>query len=287
MGRKKRSSVLEDLLEMVSMLPWWAGVAIAIVAYVVLHKIATPVALTETQPKEMADALMQSIITGSAMIGQYLVPFIALLGALASFLRRKRRSELFTDITQAHSVHALDNMSWREFEMLVGEAFRLQGYRVTENGGAGPDGGIDLRLSKGSEQFLVQCKQWKALKVGVTVVRELYGVMAAKGASGGFVVTSGRFTDDAKAFADGRNIQLIDGPKLFAMIKQAKQPLPASSEQPARVPQAAAVFAAIEPSCPQCGAGMVQRTARKGGNAGGQFWGCAKFPTCRGVRQLG
>lgn len=286
MARKKRSSVLEDLLEMVSMLPWWAGVTIAIIGYVVLHKIATPVAVTPTQPKEMADALMQTIITGSAMIGQYLVPFIGLLGALTSFLRRKRRSTLFTDITQAESANALDGMSWREFEMLVGEAFRLQGYRVTENGGAGPDGGIDLTLSKGSEQFLVQCKQWKALKVGVTVVRELYGVMAAKGASGGFVVTSGRFTDDAKAFADGRNIQLIDGPKLFAMIKQAKQSLPASIQQPARAPQAAPVFAALEPSCPQCGAGMVQRTARKGGNAGGKFWGCAKFPTCRGVRQI-
>ncbi len=42
-----------------------------------------------------------------------------------------------------------------------------------------------------------------ALKVGVDVVRELYGVMAAKGATGGFVVTSGRFTEDAKAFAQG------------------------------------------------------------------------------------
>ena len=33
------------------------------------------------------------------------------------------------------------------------------------------------------EKFLVQCKQGKAYIVGVDVVRELYGVMAAKGAS--------------------------------------------------------------------------------------------------------
>ncbi len=38
----------------------------------------------------------------------------------------------------------------------------------------------------------------------------------------GFVVTSGRFTEDARAFADGRNVQLVDGLKLFAMIKEAK-----------------------------------------------------------------
>ena len=146
---------------------------------------------------------------------------------------------------------------------------------------------FDLALTKGNEKFLVQCKQWKAYKVGVDVVRELYGVMAAKGATGGFVVTSGRFTDDAKAFAEGRNVQLVDGPKLFAMIKQAKLSLTATAKQPASKPTMAQSNTAIEPNCPQCGSGMVKRTARKGGNAGGEFWGCSKFPTCKGVRQLG
>jgi restriction system protein len=53
------------------------------------------------------------------------------------------------------------------------------------------------RRTARSSSFLVQCKQWKAFKVGVQVVRELYGLMAAHGAAGGFVVTSGRFTDEA------------------------------------------------------------------------------------------
>ncbi len=42
-------------------------------------------------------------------------------------------------------------------------------------------------------------------------LRELYGVMAARGAAGGFVVTSGRFTDDARAFSNCRNLALIEG----------------------------------------------------------------------------
>ena len=50
-------------------------------------------------------------------------------------------------------------MIWREFEMLVGEAFRLQGYQVVETGGGGADGGVDLVLRKDRETFLVQCKQ--------------------------------------------------------------------------------------------------------------------------------
>ena len=65
--------------------------------------------------------------------------------------------------------------------LVLGEAYRLLGYRVTEIGGGGADGGVDLMLTKGGEKFLVQCKQWKAYKIGVDVVRELYGVMAAKG----------------------------------------------------------------------------------------------------------
>ena len=83
---------------------------------------------------------------------------------------------------------------------------------MAESGGGGADGGVDLVLTRDGEKHLVQCKQWRAFKVGVDVVRELYGVMAAKGAAGGFVVTSGRFTDEAQDFARGRNVQLVDGP---------------------------------------------------------------------------
>lgn len=34
-------------------------------------------------------------------------------------------------------------------------------------------------------------------------------------------------------------------------------------------------------SCPKCGAEMVLRTAKRGANAGNQFWGCSNFPSCR------
>ncbi|MBM4418570.1 MAG: hypothetical protein FJ033_09690 [Chloroflexi bacterium] len=38
------------------------------------------------------------------------------------------------------------------------------------------------------------------------------------------------------------------------------------------------------PTCPQCGSAMVVRTARQGQNAGSQFYGCSRYPTCRGTR---
>lgn len=287
MARKRKTSPLEDMLDLVSLLPWWVGVAIAVIGYVVLHRMAAPIQVTTVLSGQVGSLMTQTVFTSLASIGQYLVPLVGLVGAAMSLVRRRQRTTLVADVAQAQSTSALDGMSWREFEKLVGEAYRLQGYRVTETGGGGADGGIDLALTKGSEKFLVQCKQWKAYKVGVDVVRELYGVMAAKGATGGFVVTSGRFTDDAKAFADGRNVHLVDGPKLLSMIQQAKQSLTATAQQPASRLQMAQPKAASEPTCPQCGSGMIKRTARKGGNAGAEFWGCSNFPTCRGVRKLG
>ena len=286
MARKRKTSGLEDILDVVSLLPWWAGVAIAVVGYVVLHRLAVPVQMTAVQPEQLSQLVTQSLVTALASVGQYIVPLIGLVGAAMSFFRRRQRVALVTDVAQARSADALDGMSWREFEILVGEAFRLQGYRVAETGGGGPDGGIDLALTKGNEKFLVQCKQWKAYKVGVDVVRELYGVMAAKGAAGGFVVTSGRFTDDARKFADGRNVQLVDGPKLFTMIKQAKQSMAATAQPTTSKPHIATPKAVAVTSCPLCSSGMVKRTARNGSNAGSEFWGCSTFPKCRGVRPL-
>lgn len=38
--------------------------------------------------------------------------------------------------------------------------------------------------------------------------------------------------------------------------------------------------------CPRCGSTLVLRTAKKGDNAGNQFYGCSAFPKCRYIRNL-
>lgn len=286
MAGRKKSSPAEDLMNLVALLPWWVGLLLALLSYVLLHRVATQpiVASAGSVP-------LQGLWRGLANVGQYIAPVFCLAGAGLSAWRRRERKALVTDVAQSNATDALDGMSWREFEMLVGEGFRLQGYQVQETGGGGPDGGIDLVLSRpgknGSEKLLVQCKQWRATKVGVDVVRELYGVMAAKGATGGFVVTSGRFTDEAKQFASGRNVTLVDGPKLHGLIRQAK-----ASTQPAPAPRAAAAAAptaparAEVPACPACAKPMARRQAQRGVNAGKEFWGCTAYPTCRGTRAV-
>jgi len=38
--------------------------------------------------------------------------------------------------------------------------------------------------------------------------------------------------------------------------------------------------------CPKCGSNMVLRTAKRGKNAGSQFWGCSAYPKCRVVQNV-
>jgi restriction system protein len=40
-----------------------------------------------------------------------------------------------------------------------------------------------------------------------------------------------------------------------------------------------------DPNCPRCGKAMVLRTARRGANAGSQFWGCSGFPACKATKK--
>ena len=38
--------------------------------------------------------------------------------------------------------------------------------------------------------------------------------------------------------------------------------------------------------CPRCGSPLVLRTAKKGDNAGNQFYGCSAFPKCRYIQNI-
>ena len=274
---RRRQNLIEDLIEVTGKLPWWVGMVLAIAAYIGLHSVATSEVTAVAQSGRMGEFVTQSLFSTLASVGQYLLPFIFLVGAAMSAFGRNKRRALHEQVAASPDRGALNDMSWQQFEALVGEAFRRKGYAVNEMGGGGADGGIDLALKKEGETFLVQCKQWKATKVGVTTVRELYGVMAAEGAIGGFVVTSGVFTDEARAFVVGRNIELMDGQALHALIRGVNTPSNTALTDPAVVSENA-------PACPVCQSQMVERTAKRGANSGNGFWGCSQYPACKGTR---
>jgi hypothetical protein len=153
------------------MLPWWVGSTLAVVAYVVLHRYASADVPTNVSPGQVGQMVVGQMTKVLAFYGQFIVPLLLLAGAAASFFGRRKREGLVRDAGGDKSGATLRALNWKDFELLVGEAFRMRGFSVVETGGGGSDGGIDLQLKKGSEVFLVQCKQWRAYKVSVNVVR--------------------------------------------------------------------------------------------------------------------
>jgi restriction endonuclease Mrr len=50
------------------------------------------------------------------------------------------------------SLDAIRELSWKQFEDVIGEFYRRKGYNVREQLGGGADGGVDLTLHKGGER---------------------------------------------------------------------------------------------------------------------------------------
>ena len=279
MARRRRTSALEDLLTLASKSPWKVSLALAPATFIALNVIATvfgqPPAVKSTA--DLGVVVIRQYVHVFAAILQFVIPAAFIIGAVVSFVKRSRSILLIGNV-RSDGGPTIASLTWQEFETLIGEGFRQRGFEVQERGGAAPDGGIDLILHKGHEKFLVQCKQWRAQQVGVSIVRELYGVMAAEHAAGGYVVSSGKFTKDAIDFAQGRNIELVNGVRLDTLLAKGSK---ASSSAAAPATHSAREIAA--PKCPTCQKPMIERVAKQGRNAGKSFWGCRSYPKCRGT----
>lgn len=249
-----------SVLEVLEKYPWWVNVILAVVVYISFKYLIPTIvfqniffnAFTKLAPN------LAHVFTG-------LLLFVAALSAFNAW----RKGQLFNS---QKGIESIRKLSWREFEELVGEAYRRKGYNVTETGGGGADSGVDLVLKRGDEKLLVQCKHWKMDKVGVKVVRELYGVVVAEKATGGVVISSGTFTQEAMDFAKGKPLELLDGSALQNIITEIQK----GEIQPRN--------RLNEKVCLDCGAKMVLRTAKKGQNAGEKFWGCSAYPKCRATK---
>ena len=152
--------------------------------------------------------------------------------------------------------------------------YQQQGYAVERRGGANPDGGIDLVVSKGGIRSAVQCKHWKSWKVGVKQIRELLGALADSGIQNGIFVTLQQYTDEAKELAARHHIQLLNERELMQLLKTVNWNYN---------PAITSIFNDGRKLCPKCESEMVLRTAKRGANVGQQFWGCSTYPKCRFV----
>lgn len=269
----------EGGIELLASMPWPVGFVLGIVAYVAIRYGIGWYMSTLNNP--VWQAMGRQLSAGVYAPLAWIALILCWIGALASFIGSRRRRHLLERQTGLDSLRA---MSWREFEMLVGEAFRRRGYATQETGLGGADGGIDLILRKDGKTTLVQCKQWKTQRVDVKIVREMFGLLAHHGASAVKIVAVGNYTSDAQRFAQGKPIELIHGEALLAMVREGQTP---TATQAAKAKTRPVVMSTPEvtrsanPICPKCGADMVQRSNRQTHE---HFWGCTKYPACRGTR---
>ena len=274
MARRKKN---EDLFDILVLLPWWLTLIVGIGIWFYLNGHPLPKGTLLDKPVFI-------------WYGLKLFSWACFGAAFVSGVLTLKRKILFAS---AKDIDAIRAMSWREFETLVGEAYRRQGYMVEETGGGGADGGMDLLLRGKGQKILVQCKRWQKVKVDVMIVREMFGLLHHEKADRVIIVTIGTYTPDAMDFASGKPIDLVNGKELVQLIRDVKgesvaAPAATSAQSAKAVPQKmlnvqVAASTATEPACPKCGSLMVLRTAKKGANAGGQFWGCPKYPACKGV----
>jgi restriction system protein len=275
MGRRSKNEgipeMLMEALEFVfQLIPPWTSIPIAVVGFFLIVRLWN---------SQFPHPALQQI--GLALGAGFAV--ICLIAGWRGFeFRRRQQAFLHADI----DMQWVRGLSWQNFERQMAEVYRQKGYQVEETGGGGADGGIDLKLFKDGRTTIVQCKHWKIWTVGVKPIRELYGVMTAEKADSAIFITSGRYTGDALRFAEGKLIELIDQRGFLDLVRGFQKELrkdygvaTAGDGGNKTLPTAAET----PPKCPLCQSPMKLRTAKRGAKAGSQFWGCSRYPDCRGT----
>jgi restriction system protein len=164
----------------------------------------------------------------------------------------------------------LKRLEWRRFEELCAAYFEALGFRADL---AYPDVGMNLYAGESENaSMIVHCKPWNAYRVGIDPVRGLRGVMASENVGEGVLVTSGKFTQEARDFAGKEKISLIDGAELLGNITAL---LP---EKTLALLKVATQGDFLTPTCPSCAIKMISRKSTKHGR---KFWGCRNYPRCK------
>ena len=82
MARRRRNSAADDWVDLVALMPWWAGLGLAVVSFLVLRSLAN-MPLPSVVPGQGASHLVTaSIWRGMALAGQYIVPLVCVIGAI-------------------------------------------------------------------------------------------------------------------------------------------------------------------------------------------------------------
>ena len=274
---RRREDSLDRLFEWLRSAPIWVGPVAAVIVWVVLGFVV-PIAANSAPSGGAEIVHAQTAAQKLANALAEFAPIAGILVLLVWLVSLAARWKAAARLSSQTGIDSIRRLGWGDFEKLLAQYYRSLGYQVEHAGRAGADGGVDLRLRRDGMTTLVQCKHWRAWKVGEPIVRELLGSIHKEKAAKGILVTSGSFTADAVAFCADQPITLVSGTQLEQLIGQA--------QSRAKIPEdgTGAQQPSSPPSCPLCQSPMVLRNARRGPRMGTAFWGCMRYPQCRGTR---
>lgn len=175
------------------------------------------------------------------------------------WINKKKRERRYKDIK---TLEDLRKLSGEKFEEFIANLFEKMGYRITLTGGS-HDGGIDLIATKDGKDHYIQCKKYTNKQVSVGAVRDFYGAISDHMKAEGHFVTTQFFTTEAKHFAEGKPIELIDQFRLLNIIKLTNK------EE------------TKEEICPMCSGLLVIKKGQFG-----EFLGCSNYPRCTYTKSL-
>jgi len=195
------------LIDFLAQIPWWLSVALSVSFYILL-KFGVP--YFETQFSLLNEVHLS--------LGPVFAPVVALalLSPVAFSLLKSNRRKKLLDLKE--EIQAIQDLSWPDFKKLVTEAYVRSGFSNMENSAFTSDPSVDLVMRKGANLYLVQCRYWQNRKLGKREVKNLIVLMHSKQASGAFLLTTGIFTNEARHYAAGGPINLVDGIELVKLL---------------------------------------------------------------------
>jgi hypothetical protein len=156
------------------------------------------------------------------LLGVAVVVVLA-IGGLAISRRAVRQAE-----RRVGDLAGILGMDGRRFDAFVARLYRKDGWWAFEPHAAAERGGDDIRLERGGETWLVRARNWRYRPVSARDLRDFYSLVADRGDSGGFFVTTSRFSPEAQTFARRvprtRPLGLIDSDELLSWAQRGRRP---------------------------------------------------------------
>lgn len=135
------------------------------------------------------------------------------------WLVRRPRDEM------SYGLHALSGLRWREFSKLVLAAMADRGLvEATPDQQESREPQSTFLLARGDERWLLSCKHGSAYRIAAAPVQELAASIRLGAAQGGILATEGKVEKEGRDAAQGTNIELLDGPRLWPEVRDLIEP---------------------------------------------------------------